>query len=326
MGDRLLHEWRPIQEGGWECEHCPAEGRVEGECPARLRTALDEANTRATEMHRRAQQAEATVEERYRPDLRELAHLRECWRAAREWTESVDLRAEWAADPRSPFWAMASGYMRAALAVLVAERDEARAEVVELQELCADLGAGLDQAHAAGVAGGRRLEREAIITICKVHQEPWDEDSDEVTDSIATEVEMSFKPCSPNCPAVTGKPVGGVQYCAKQELERHRRPLPDGAGPERHRRGSHWYRTDWRTGKEVEVELVDHGDGFCSFDDPVPLHPDYTDCCADFGCCMDLAEKAGLAHIFAALAMTVEEGGGVVYVGDPPELPETPEG
>lgn len=91
---------------------------------------------------------------------------------------------------------------------------------------------------------------------------------------------MKFKPCSKDCPAVTGRPHGRVRYCPRQEQERHRK-FQD--GPHRLNVGSKrrfkvdgpWHAYDWRKSMWV----------LWNEDKPIPPHPDETDCCLDFGCC-----------------------------------------
>jgi len=74
--------------------------------------------------------------------------------------------------------------------------------------------------------------------------------------------ETEFKSCGPKCPAATGEPYGSARYCPKLENYRHRSVV-------------------CKPG-ESDVRAVD-SDGKHPFYD----HPDYTDCCVDFGCCID---------------------------------------
>jgi hypothetical protein len=63
----------------------------------------------------------------------EIAEWRQRYEAARQWTEDAGLRAEWAPGAAHPFWSMTSYNARSALMRLVAERDQATAEVERLR-------------------------------------------------------------------------------------------------------------------------------------------------------------------------------------------------
>lgn len=128
-----------------------------------------------------------------------------------------------------------------------------------------------------------------------------------------------FEPCSPLCPAVTGKPHGSLQYCPMHDPERHRASAEHAPDVYRKVQGGPFYQRDWRTGEEVEVAWVEAPDQpgwgtFAPASGPIPLHPDYADCCADFRCCSDRWAKAGLKDVLTVLVGAVEAGGGVVGV------------
>jgi hypothetical protein len=150
-----------------------------------------------------------------------------------------------------------------------------------------------------------------------------------MTRPIVTSPDLPFTPCSPDCPAVTGVPINGVRYCAMQERARHRgMPLIGAEGPRplRHpgTRGFRpetlvrdaagnkvWVIRDWRDGLDKPVRVGPAPDGIDAdtgkpirmvrFEHDVPMHPDYTDCCANLQCCTDLWDKAGLAPVRDAI-------------------------
>lgn len=94
---------------------------------------------------------------------------------------------------------------------------------------------------------------------------------------------LAFTPCSQHCPAITGKAYGSVQFCPMQEPTRHR---------EGSRYAQEWRRvkgtTKWEGRNDTEAEWVE-GDP----NEPQPLHRDYTDCCANWQCCLDEADEQG---------------------------------
>jgi len=120
-----------------------------------------------------------------------------------------------------------------------------------------------------------------------------------------------FIPCSDHCPAVTGEPYGSVQYCPKQENERHHRFMHEHSGHREMIRDANgdWTQLDWRSGEHVVVNLHE--------DPEIPMHPDDTDCCIDFGCCAEKIAKSPLAGVLTRIADAAKRGGGVVTVTDP---------
>src|SRR3972149_1461965 len=134
--------------------------------------------------------------------------------------------------------------------------------------------------------------------------------------------DLPFKPCSDNCPAVTGKSFGSVRYCPMQEQARHHAEMaahPD-AGSKRPVRlrgraaaavarfngNPVWEGYDWRVGKWIrittEVRIDEEtGEKYIHFEPKIPPAPDETDCCANFQCCAEKIKKSGLGEVFAAL-------------------------
>lgn len=166
----------------------------------------------------------------------------------------------------------------------------------------------------------------------------------------------TFTPCSPDCPSLTGKPVNSVQYCPMESPEalRRHREMP-AIGAESPRKLRHppapgkrpwqgapikgpggkdvWVIRDWRDGMDKPVRVVpapplDDGTEMVRFEHDVPLHPDYTDCCANFQCCSDKWEKAGMASVRDALisgAPTIavaKTDDGFVALNTPPTMEE----
>jgi hypothetical protein len=147
-------------------------------------------------------------------------------------------------------------------------------------------------------------------------------------------VTPTFTPCDPRCPAVTGKPVNDVRYCPMASPEARRRhremPLIGGESPRKLRhppapgqppwRGepirdaegrSVWVILDWRDGQDKPVRVVpappdEDGTPRVRFEHDVPRHPDYTSCCADFRCCSDKFDAAGLGGVRDALISGAE--------------------
>ena len=102
--------------------------------------------------------------------------------------------------------------------------------------------------------------------------------------SKRTKLKLSFTPCDDRCPAVTGKPEGSRRYCPMQEHDRHR---TFETGPHRESRAwrrdpkkpGAWHTYDWRVGRWIKADMEKTH--------PVPRHPDQTDCCLNFQCCVD---------------------------------------
>lgn len=95
-----------------------------------------------SDLHRRTQQAESWAEAKHVETRRRLATLEQAWKNAKKWTEEMDMRADWAHNPRSLYWPMTSANNAAALAVLVAQRDEALVEVGRLKATLRELTRG----------------------------------------------------------------------------------------------------------------------------------------------------------------------------------------
>lgn len=106
-------------------------------------------------------------------------------------------------------------------------------------------------------------------------------------------------PCSPDCPSVTGKPNGSVRYCpmeSPEALARHRNTPPGGDAATIRRVSGNWSVLDWRDGQWKPVTTEPRKGGGFGFVHDVPVHPDATDCCADFRCCEGKWEAAGLGR------------------------------
>lgn len=99
--------------------------------------------------------------------------------------------------------------------------------------------------------------------------------------------DLPFEPCDAHCPALTGQPYNRVKYCPMLE-------------PWRHERWKNWYRTLTREQKLVRWQNS---------------HPDETDCCANFQCCSEVFEEAGLGNLKAMLT----EGHPIIHVYPQPE-------
>jgi len=96
----------------------------------------------------------------------------------------------------------------------------------------------------------------------------------------------SFVACSDRCPALTGEPYGSVRYCPMAENQRHR-DCPANVGSQRAAgKGAarRWEAYDWRVGRWVSIA------GFGKTD--IPPHPDQTDCCTNFQCCVATAKRS----------------------------------
>ena len=106
---------------------------------------------------------------------------------------------------------------------------------------------------------------------------------------------LGFTPCSEICPAVTGKPYNSVRYCPMQEHDRYRSmdgfEAPDNNGYKGY---------DLRAYPKGQHPLYDH--------------PDATDCCANFQCCIDKWQDSGLLHVAADLVKAADQGNPIVHV------------
>ena len=77
------------------------------------------------------------------------------------------------------------------------------------------------------------------------------------------DIATDFLPCSELCPALTGESYGSIKYCPMVEYARHRKHSAS-------------------ANTVQDTRDVGPGGTHSYYD-----HPDYTDCCANFQCCIN---------------------------------------
>jgi len=109
--------------------------------------------------------------------------------------------------------------------------------------------------------------------------------------------DLPFTPCSPDCPAVTGKPLSNGSPCPmanRDAHDRHSDSIRSGAGC-------------------CAFKIVD---GHAVAKGPCESPDGHGDCCANLQCCWKRIEEAGMVGIFSALVEAADgDRSPVIHVG-----------